>query len=157
MSLPELKTLLYTTTLGGNTRPVFRHAVQLALKMNARIIMLHVIEPINATSHALIHNFLPEDVIEKLHTEGVSQMHELMQDRVKKFCDEELDALTGEIKLDIATLVEEGNPTDAILRVAKRMNVDMIVMGAENSFGHHSHTTQEVIREAKLPVFVIPT
>lgn len=45
---PNIKTILYATDLGENTRPVFRLAVSQARRYNARLLMLHVVEPRSA-------------------------------------------------------------------------------------------------------------
>ena len=38
--LPDINTLIYATTLGDNTRPVFRFAVKQALLNRAKIVMV---------------------------------------------------------------------------------------------------------------------
>lgn len=157
MALPEIKTILYTTSLGKHTRPVFRQAVNLAKQFDAHIVMLHVIEPIGELGHALIQNYLPEDVVKKMHDEGISEVKEQMKARVAKFCEEELGSLERAVDLDIEHVIVEGNYTDSILKTANDRGVDMIVMGSENTFGHHSQTTRQVIKGAKVPVVAVPT
>lgn len=157
MALPEINTILYTTSLGKHTRPVFRHAVKLAKSLNARIVMLHVVEPIGEMGAALIQNYLPQDLVKKMHDEGLEQIHQQMHTRIEKFCEEELDSLPGTVTIDVEYAIVEGNHTDSILNEAKKRNVQMIVMGAENTFGRHSHTTAQVVKHAKVPVVVVPT
>lgn len=157
MALPEINTILYTTSLGKHTRPVFRHAVKLAKSLNARIVMLHVVEPIGEMGAALIRNYLPQDLVKKMHDEGLEQIHQQMHTRIEKFCEEELDSLPGTVTIDVEYAIVEGNHTDSILNEAKKRNVQMIVMGAENTFGRHSHTTAQVVKHAKVPVVVVPT
>lgn len=156
MALPTIETILYATSLGKHTSPVFRYTLQLARSLNAKIIMLHVVEPIGEMGSALIQNYLPQELINKLHDEGVEQIHQQMQERIERFCQQELDNLpTQEINVEYA--VVEDNHTDGILAKAKACQADLIVMGAENRFGHHSHTAEKVIRQSKIPVVVVPT
>lgn len=157
MALPAINTILYTTSLGKHTRPVFRHAVNLASSMNARIVMLHVVEPIGELGQALIKNYLDEALVKKMHDEGIDEIKEQMRQRVAAFCQEEMGSLPDEVSLNIEHLVVEGNHSDSILRVAKEVGADMIVVGSENTFGHHSHTSQHVVKRAKVPVLVVPT
>lgn len=157
MALPEIKTILYTTSLGKHTRPVFRHAVKLADVLNAKIVILHVVEPIGEMGSALIKNYLPDDLIKKIHDEGINQIHQDMHARIEKFCEEELSSLTTKAKLDVEYAVIEGNHIDSILNEAKKRNVQMIIMGAENAFGRHSQTTQQVVKNATVPVVIVPT
>jgi nucleotide-binding universal stress UspA family protein len=157
MALPEIKTILYTTSLGKHTRPVFRQAVNLAQTLNARIVVLHIIEPIGELGHALIQNYLPEDVVNKMHDEGIDTVMEQMKTRIDKFCVEELGSLDKKLDLNLEQVIVEGNYTDSILKAAAQYSADMIVMGSENTFGHHSQTTRQVIKGAKVPVLAVPT
>lgn len=157
MALPAMNTILYTTSLGKHTRPVFRHAVNMAHQFNAKIVMLHVVEPIGELGHALIQNYLDESLVKKMHDEGINAIKDQMRERVAAFCADELQSLPEPFDLDIEHVVIEGNHTDSILREAKAIDADMIVIGSENTFGHHSHTTQQVVKGAKVPVLVVPT
>ncbi|MGH1461447.1 MAG: universal stress protein [Neptuniibacter sp.] len=157
MALPEIKTILYATSLGKHTRPVFRQAVKLATLNKANIVMVHVVEPMGEMGHALIQNYVSEELIKQMHDEGIKEIHKNMQDRIAQFCADELQSLDNNVALNIEYKVAEGNHTDSILDAANAVSADMIVMGAENRFGHHSHTSQQVIRHAKIPVLVVPT
>ncbi len=157
MSLPDIKTILYTTLLDDYSRPVFRHAVQLARLTGARIHMLHVIEPIGEMGHALIRNYLPEEMIDRMHEEGIHKVLDQMRQRVDKFIADELAALPNNGTPEITPVVAEGSHADVILEQAENLGADVIIMGAENRFGHHSHTANQVIRYAKVPVYVVPT
>lgn len=157
MALPEINTILYATSLGKHTRPVFRQAVKLAALNNAKIVMLHVVEPMGEMGHALIQNYVSEDLIKQMHDEGIQEIHKTMQSRIEKFWAEELSSLNQEISITVDYKVAEGNHTDSILEAATAVKADMIVLGAENRFGHHSHTSQQVMRSAKVPVLTVPT
>lgn len=157
MALPEIKTILYATSLGKHTRPVFRQAVKYATLNDAKIVMLHVVEPMGEMGHALIQNYVSEDLIKQMHDEGINEIHKTMQTRIEKFCEDELQSLDNPVVLNVEHKVAEGNQTDSILEAANSVNADLIVMGAENRFGHHSHTSQQVMRSAKVPVLIVPT
>ena len=157
MSLPEVKTILYTTSLSKHTRPVFRQAVKLASLYQAKIIMLHVVEPIGEMGHALIENYLPEDLVKKMHDEGIDNIKSTMKERVIKFYEDELSALNTGITLNIEQVVAEGNYTDSIVGAAKQFDADMIIMGSHNNLGRSSNTTRQVIKYSRRPVLVVPT
>lgn len=157
MSLPEVKTILYTTSLSKHTRPVFRHAVKLANLYQAKIIMLHAVEPLGEMGAALIENYLPKDLIKKMHDEGIDNIKQTMKERVIKFYEDELASIEGGMALDIDQVVAEGNHADAIVDAAKKYNADLIVMGSHNRLGRSSGTTRAVIKYSKRPVLVIPT
>lgn len=159
MSLPQIDKILYTTSLGPYTRSVYRHAIQLAKQNNAELIMLHVVNPIGELGEALIKQYLPKDLVTKVHDEGISKVIRQMEERVTLFFDEELKSLDQPVQVKVTPKVVEGNHDVAILKTAKQEKVDLIVMGTENKLGLHSqsHTTQQVIKRAKVPVLVVPT
>ncbi|MFT6913830.1 MAG: nucleotide-binding universal stress UspA family protein [Motiliproteus sp.] len=157
MSLPEIKTILYTTSLGKHSRPVFRQAVKMASVLNARIVMLHVVEPIGETGQALIQNYLPQDLIKTMHDEGLEKIKASMKERVIKFYEEEMEKMDVQPGLDIEQQVGEGNRSDAIVDTANSVDADLIIMGSHNSLGRSSSTTRAVIKYAGRPVLVIPT
>lgn len=157
MAIPKIKTILYATSLGKHTRPVFRQAVNQALLNDARIVMLHVVEPMGEMGHALMQHYVSEDLIKQMHDEGIQEIHNTMHARIEKFCDEELQSLDNPVELNMQYRVAEGNHVDSILGAANEVGADMIILGAENRFGHHSHTSQHVTKHAKIPVLVVPT
>ncbi len=157
MSLPDTKTILYTTSLGKHSRPVFRQALKMASVYNAKVVMLHVVEPIGETGQALIQNYLPKDLLKSIHDEGLEKIKADMKARVIKFYEEEMDKLDTQPGLVIEQVVGEGNRSDEIVDVAKAINADLIVMGSHNSLGRSSSTTRQVIKYSGRPVLVIPT
>ena len=156
MSLPDIKTILYTTSMGKHNRPVFRQALKMASVYNAKVVMLHVVEPIGETGQALIQNYLPKDLIKKMHDDGLDNIKATMKERVIKFYEDEMEKLNDQPGLVIEQIVGEGNRSDEIVDVAKEINADLIVMGSHNSLGRSSSTTRQVIKYSGRPVLVIP-
>lgn len=157
MSLPNIKTILYATSMGKHSRPVFRQAIQLAKTYNAKIVMLHVVEPIGETGQALIQNYLPKDLIKTMHDEGLDKIKANMKERVIKFYEDEMEKMDDSSGVDIDQVVGEGNRSDEIVDIANAINADMIVMGSHNSLGRSSSTTRAVIKYSERPVLVVPT
>ncbi len=71
---------------------------------------------------------------------------------------QEIRAL-AEHKVSIATAVEHGTPPEALLRIAQKENVDLIVMGKIGRRGPRrilmGSVTQRVIDLAEVPVLVV--
>lgn len=157
MSLPTIKTILYATSMGKHSRPVFRQAIQIAKTYKAKIVMLHVVEPIGETGKALIQNYLPQDLIKTMHDEGLDKIKANMKERVIKFYEDEMEKIEDLSGLDIEQLVGEGNRSDEIVDIANAINADLIMMGSHNSLGRSSSTTRAVIKYSERPVMVVPT
>lgn len=159
--LPEIKTIVYATTLGKNTRPVFRHAVSLARNYQARIIMVHALEPVSEFGHAIIEHYLPQEALDEIHNQGMSRVRDTMQTRVTKFRDEELAGLDDTDNLDIQIRVEEANPAELVLKIAKTEQADLIVIGSHSHHGMFGQkllgdTAQQISLHTKVPVLLVP-
>ncbi len=159
--LPEINTIVYATTLGKNTRPVFRHAVNLARTYNARIVMVHALEPVSEFGHAIIEHYLPKETLEEIHSSGMARIQSAMQERVQAFRDEELQGLPDADQLTVDIVVEEANPEELILDTAKEVGADMIVIGSHSHHGMFGqklmgNTAQQVSLHTKVPVLLVP-
>ena len=159
-SLPEIKTILYATDQGKNMRPVFRHAINLAQHLNARIIMLHVIEPLGSTGEAVLSTYLPEKKMAQLERDGMKKILAQMKTRLEKFCEDELAACEKKSAMVKEILVTTGRPADRIAQEAEKHQADMIVMGSwsEGFMGHGliGTTARQVTQISSLPVLVVP-
>ncbi|MFW2367924.1 MAG: universal stress protein [Desulforhopalus sp.] len=155
---PKVKTILYATDLGGQTRPVFRHALSLADQYSADIIMLHVVEPMSETVKAVINTYLPKELTDEAQKDGMKDVLSEMKNRLKQFYEDESDnngpALVKEV------MVVAGKPSEEILRVAEEDGADMIVMGKSTrkvrGVRVMGSTARRVSRMSRVPVLVVP-
>ncbi len=157
MPLPEIKTILYTSSMGKHTRTVFRHAVQQALTFEAKLYYLHVFEPIGEVGRALMSGYVPKEMIEKMHSEGIEHLKADIRQRIDKFFSDEVAKLEDQPNLEIHTLVEQGNRAETIIDICRDIDANLIVMGSSKQLGRSSVTTKAVIRSGVCPVLVIPT
>jgi len=158
--LPVINTILYTTDLGDNTRPVFRTALSLAKAYDAKIIMLHVVEPMTSAMQAVVDTYLPAGEAKKVYQDGMKSVLSEMKSRLEKFCDEGFESpelLQGLVK-DI--LVVSGRTSEEILNTARKHKADIIVMGksTRSVFGSDvsGSSTRRVSRHSTIPVLMVP-
>jgi len=61
----------------------------------------------------------------------------------------------------IQTVVEEGDFAESILKTAKKLHVDMIILGSHSQKWLENivmgSVTEEVLRQSTIPLFIIPT
>ncbi len=158
--LPEFKTILYATDLGEHMRPVFRNALSLAIKYEAQIIMLHVVEPMSSAIQAVVDTYLTEIDAKKVYQDGMREVLQTMKSRLTKFCDEELGSQKQQDLHVKEVLVVSGRPSEEIVRVAEKNNADLIILGKST---HHvlgsevaGSTARRVTRYSSIPVLVVP-
>ena len=159
-ALPKINTVLYVTDLGKNTRPVFRHAIREARVDDADLLMLHVLEPLSATGRMVIDVYLSDEDVNRLQKAGMEEVVAQMKERLQKFCAEEQDSCQLGASPVKEIVVTVGEPSEEIIRMAKKHNADLIVMGksTHSLFGSNvmGSTARRVTRHSSVPVLVVP-
>lgn len=138
--------ILLATDFSDPAREAADHALMLADVCGARLHLLHVVEEFSYWESFNLRHFPTPEVYEELSSNARLALEALLEE----------DDL-GEI--DVVVHVREGKPFVEIIRVAKELDVDLIVIGshgqsgiAENLFGS---TAEKVVRKAGCPVLVI--
>ena len=154
--IPEIKKILYATDLSKNSAYAFYYAVDIAQKRNAKIILLHIIEPVSP----LVRGFLGEDTIVKVQHQNIDAATEEIRQRLKSFCKAVEDKIGPCLELVADILVRVGHPVDEILRVAEKQGCDLMVLGSHGK-GFLEHTflgsvSRMVLDRSRKPVFIIP-
>jgi nucleotide-binding universal stress UspA family protein len=159
-TLPEYKTIVYATDLGDNTRPVFRTALSLARKYEAKIIMLHVVEPMSSSMQAVVDTYLTEIDAKKVYKDNLQAVLVKMKQRLKDFCRDELNSHEFKSSHVDEMLVVSGRPSEEIIKKAKEHHADLIVLGksSRNVLGSDvsGSTSRRVSRYSNIPVLVVP-
>jgi nucleotide-binding universal stress UspA family protein len=158
--LPQIKTILYTTALGSHTRPVFRFAVGLARQHNARIVLLHVVEPLNNSVRFLMESYLSPEKARELTREATHGILEKFHKRLEAFCAEELGATLEQTEVISEIRVISGVPYEVILHEADRCEADLIIMGTHAGVARHvdllGSTTRRLTLLSRRPVLIVP-
>ena len=158
--LPDIKTILYASDMGSQMRPAFRFALSLALRYDARLVMLHVLEPIADTSKAMIKDYLDQTQLQQMQEQGYQRVRNEMQSRLQQFYQDE-KLLTDEMKLpELSVDVMSGLPAETIVSEATRLEAKLIVMGShtDHTLGHRlmGSVARKVIHSSKVPVLIVP-
>ncbi len=158
--LPTIKKLIYATDLSPDGPQIFRYAVALAKQHEAKIILLHALEPLGPTAASLVRNVVPTETLERLEREGLSKVREQIQERLQRFCDEVLGGKTHVEDLVEEIRIVEGPPATVIVEQAQAEGADMIIMGM------HGYTALErmllgsvankVVQQCRIPVLLVP-
>ncbi len=128
-----------------------QHAIWIASKSGAEIIVLNVIETSSLVG-------LPaEDLIvrikEMLKEEGRRSLERISE----MVNDSEKESKIEDIKITLKT--EEGSPGDSIIKTIDKENVDLVVMGTSGKHGLDrfllGSVTEKVVRSAKCPVLAV--
>jgi len=151
----EIKKILYGTDLSKNSSFAFFYATDMARRHNAKIVMLHAIEPIPA--YAAAYTGITDELKRKQQEETVEEI----RTRLGDFC-RKAEAEIGPPCVDLVSkiLVPRGHPPEEILNAADKEGCDIIVLGTHGK-GFLAHTflgsvSSAVLNRTQKPVFIIP-
>ncbi len=158
--IPEIKKVLYATDLSKNSLYASLYAVDMARKHDAKIVILHAVEPFPrafyAFSTAADAQYLKE---------GQKQRQEAELNEIKKRVEEfpkTMDDYTGSSCSELISkiLVPLGHPVEEILEAADEEGCDAIVLGTHGKgFLKQTFlgsTAAKVLERTRKPVFIIP-
>ena len=158
-TLPEIKTIVYATDLGRRTSPVFRHALVQAANNNAKIVILHVVEPMTETASNVIKTYLSKEEVEEVQRDGMKKVLTYVKERIDRFLQREGEGKSLSTEPIEEILVVSGRPSEEILRVAEDHHADMIVMGKSSRKIRGNKvvgsTVKRVTRLSPIPVLVV--
>jgi nucleotide-binding universal stress UspA family protein len=135
-----VKTILHPTDFSERSDVAFRFACALARDYGARLVVLHVVElPPVAFGEGVM---IPSPAIER------EPLREQLRQRLS-----ESPEVRGEARL------AEGDPAPAILRAAKDVSADLIVLGTHGRTGLGrllmGSVAEQVVRKADCPVLTV--
>ena len=150
---PQIKKILYATDLSKNSIYAFYFAVDMAKKYQAKICVLHVVEPASAT-------FGGRTV--ELHQDQPRAAAAAIERSLRDFCCKEEREEEGAAYDDLVenVSVKMGEASHEILKAVDREACDLIVLGNHGKgFMERivlGNVARSVISKAKKPVFLIP-
>lgn len=154
--IPEIKKILYATDLSKNSSYAFYYAIHMARRFEAKITLLHAIEPIPA----YVEVYVPS-VAERIENRDRGEAIENIQGHLHQFC-ERVEAQVGDPCLVLVSkiLVRVGNPVEEILRAAEEEECDLIILGSHGK-GFLIQTflgsvSRSVLDRTRKAVFIIP-
>lgn len=158
--LPEVKKILYATDLGVHAPAVLKFALGLATSCDAKIHLLHVMEPLGPTAQSLMRNTLSESTLRQLETEGYQRIHDEIHRRLREIAERELGTADEQATRVAQISVERGVPDQVILDHAKSIGANLILMGSHTHAGlQHAllgSVARKVLNRSEIPVLLVP-
>ncbi len=157
MKKNQIKKVLIAVDYSPTSQKVAESGFSIAKAMEAEVILLHVISnPVYYSSIEYspimgFEGYTMSDPLQLDSKEGIIKASLQFLESTKKH-------LGGD---NIQTMVVEGDFATSILNAAKKTHADIIVMGSHSRKWLENilmgSVTEEVLRETKIPLFLIPT
>ncbi len=158
--IPEIKNILYATDLSKNSSYAFFYAADMAKRHNARIVILHSIEPVRHIYGEGASYRIEEMMKGAKEQERKSDIEEI-KGGLHEFC-KKAEAQIGPpcVELVSKILVPSGHPVEEILKAADEEGCDVIVLGTHGK-GFLRQTflgsvAGSVLERTRKPVFIVP-
>ena len=158
--LPEFRNILYCTDLSENSAFACSYALSLAKQSGATVHVLHIAEKLSEDAIITLETYLRDfKSREKFVSERISRTKKALQDRFDNVW-KKLDKDELSVRDQIASIeVCEAYPTEEILKRAKALNCDLIVMGAHQKGPLRAFlgsVSKAVLSMSTIPVLVVP-
>ena len=157
--LPEIKTILYATGLGPGAPHVFRYAIKEAEKHGARLVVLHVLEPLNPFGQHLVELHISHEQRQQIQDQARDHARAKIEERIRRLCEKEVCHATGGEDLVDDILVREGQPHLEIVACAREIKADLIIIGSHrhSALGESmlGHTANRVVHRSEIPVLLV--
>ncbi len=157
--VPKIKKILYATDLSENAKYAFDYVADLAQHYDTMITILYVLENINHVMKIQIKDMLGSEKWDTLQSEKYDAITQKIKERLEDFCSE-MNVTIDSCRFLIEDIrIKKGKPEKMIIKTAKEIHADMIVMG---SSGHNivkdaliGSTARRVVKNSEIPVLVV--
>jgi nucleotide-binding universal stress UspA family protein len=145
-STNKYKNIMITTDFSELSNHAVEHALMLVKKLNSKLYVLHVVEPIE---HSYDYQWAEVPPIEV-----DTKRSESAQERLIEWCD-------NQIPEEIASriIVKNGKAVSEILDTVEEFNIDLIVMATHGLTGlshlFFGSTTERIVKKSKVPVLTV--
>ena len=153
----KMKKILIALDYDPTAKKVAEIGFEFAKTMGAEIVLLHVIsDPVyySSTDYSPIMGFTGYLNTDPLQLNTI----EVLKTASLNFLDKTRIHLGDST---IQTIVEEGDFADSIVKTAKKLHIDMIILGSHSQKWLENivmgSVTEEVLRLSTLPLYIIPT
>jgi len=147
METSKIKKVLIALDYDETSQKVAEVGSSIAKAMTAEIILLHVIseQPVYYSAYTYMVEYQVEFV-------------EDLKISIQKFLDKAKKHLRDE---SIQTILKEGEIAETILKTAKELNVDVIIMGSHSRKWLDDiimgSAAKDVLKKTTIPLFIVPT
>lgn len=158
--LPKINDILFATDLSQNADYALRYALSTAHAHAAKVHVLHVAEPLSQDATVTMRMFMRDEMS---RSEAIDARFASIKQALKENQKAFVAALSSEEKQAYSAVVSVelvgGHPAETILKRAKELNCQLIVMAThEQSTGHTFLGTvaKRVLRRSVIPALVVP-
>ncbi|MDD0843628.1 universal stress protein [Pseudomonas sp. Gutcm_11s] len=155
-----LRSILYATDLGLYAPYVLQHALSLAKAFNAELHVVHAVEPMGLFAESVLNTYLDEKTLQELRSKGLTTVMASIEQRVLEGFRDEMGEQQQDMQIVRSVRVVQGDPAQVILEEARKLGVDLLVVGSHSHGAAHDiplgRTAARLLQLSDTPVYLVP-
>ncbi|MBU3070469.1 universal stress protein [Aestuariicella sp. G3-2] len=169
-----IRKIVFATDLGPFSAHAMEHALDLAARLEAKVIVVHAVEPLNSYAQAVVASYIgavdrgapASDLTAfsagQAHYPFPAECRLLQSIKTRILASLKFERSQSAPNYDCFedVSVVQGKPAEVVLSEAKRLDADLIVMGSHGpeSMGNNvlGSVTSRVLQLSKVPVYMVP-
>ncbi|NVK38942.1 MAG: universal stress protein [Gammaproteobacteria bacterium] len=154
-----IKRILYATDLGLYSPYLMKQLAQIAMSVQARVDILHVVEPMGVFAESIINTYLSREDARQLRQAGLQDVLLSLKKQIKETLSRDYIDILSELDID-EIVVEMGQPAEVIIQQALLRESNILVLGShgQHAFqgGPMGSVITKVLQVSPIPVMMIP-
>lgn len=155
-----IQTILFAADMGPHTHYLLHHVNTLASQYDARVIVVHAIEPPGHLGEAVVKTYLSDQTRAEFDQEGITRIIDGVKSRIVDVLEEEfMDGQQGLSNIRDVRVVP-GKPVEVILEQAMECGADMLILGSHGSDTTNENmlgsVTSRLLQVSRVPVYMVP-
>jgi nucleotide-binding universal stress UspA family protein len=158
--IPDYKKVLYATDMSVNSAHAFKHAISIARRYNAKVVLLHILPEVDSATMNYVATVMGEEKLAGFELDHKEEIKDEIRRRLHQFAKEELGDHPEDVERISDIEVHYGNPVAHILQHADGLDVDLIVLGSHGKgalkYAFLGSVAEKVLRKCHRPMLVVP-
>ncbi|WP_137973035.1 universal stress protein [Pseudomonas sp. F(2018)] len=155
-----LRSILYATDLGLYAPYVLQHALSLAKAFQSELHVVHAVEPLGLFAESVLNTYLDEQTLQELRSKGLTTVMASIEQRVLEGFRDEMGEAQQDMQIVRSVRVVQGDPAQVILDEARKLGVDLLVVGSHSHGAAHDiplgRTAARLLQLSETPVYLVP-
>ncbi|MDG9924187.1 MULTISPECIES: universal stress protein [unclassified Pseudomonas] len=155
-----LRSILYATDLGLYAPYVLQHALALAKAFQSDLYVVHAVEPMGLFAESVLSTYLDEKTLQELRSKGLTTVMASIEQRVLEGFRDEMGEAQQDMQIVRSVRVVQGDPAQVILDEARKLGVDLLVVGSHSHGAAHEiplgRTAARLLQLSETPVYLVP-
>jgi nucleotide-binding universal stress UspA family protein len=156
----KLEKILVAKDLSKDSSNVVRYALELGRRFHAQVYVLHVMPTVDASVLNMVALTMGADKLAKFNATNEAELAEKTRDQLHNLIAKETELIEEEIVHPPKIEVHHGDAAPMILKVADRLNADMIILGSHSKGKLHyaflGSVAEKILRKTHRTVVIVP-